>query len=47
MSSIEHFDFNSTIEIEENNLEDVDILNIDNDKISMDIIKKISEVESI
>ena len=46
MSTIEHFDFDSVITVEENNLDGVDILNIDNDKITMEIIKKISEVES-
>ena len=46
MSTIEHFDFDSVITVEENNLEDIDILNIDNDKITMEIIKKISDVES-
>ena len=46
MSAIEHFNFDSVITVEENNLDAIDILNIDNDKITMEIIKKISEVES-
>ena len=46
IGEIEHFDFNINLKIEESEKEYTDLLNIDNDKISMEIIKKINELES-
>lgn len=46
ISTIEHFDFDSVITIEGNDLEDIDILNLDNDKITMEIIQQIYRLDS-
>lgn len=45
ISSIKHFDFNSILTVEENILDEVDILNLDNEKVTADIIQKISKLE--
>lgn len=43
--SIKHFEFNSSLKVE-NESSDIDILNIDNDKINSDVINKLNDLES-
>lgn len=42
---IKHFDFNSQLTIEEANKEDINLLSLDNEKITMDIIDQIYNME--